>query len=388
VSTPDTFWFHCGRCGSLFQSQPGDLDDRFCAKCGAKPSLGLEPPAPPPAPVANADGNGGKSQLPKRSSKSETHSNKSRNLLLKIIAGWSLLLVLIVLGARGLWNEEQPPQPTASTPVESAPELDQKDRKFLEDAYPAYAAVFSGFLAASTQEEQNQYVLAPATTVAKMARFYSANPLNRVNVEDITLVQQHILQLPGAKTVETLWKSKEGWLIDAVFRQEHDEWKLDWNHYARYSDHPWPLFLAGSGAAEGEFRLLARERLAEERKDAAEISMILYAPRFGNPNETGFQSPEFLVKRSTPDGKLLDAAFKTARAEKQVFHSHLANLNPDEMIRVRVKVRRFDEDSTRKFEVTRVIACHWYDIDDPGLVPAEQAAEPTGLLQATPTGKP
>lgn len=369
VDTPGMFWFHCGRCGSLFQSQFGEQDERHCAKCGAKPSLGLESPSPPSTLDATSTEDCCNVMSPRRSSKADIHFfKKGRNLMFKIISGWVLLLVMIILGARRLWKEESVSQGMVNPLTEkNAPELSQEDRLFLERARPAYSLAFHRFLAASTQEEQNQFVLSPTSTAVKMARFYNANPLNRVEVEGVSLLHQHILQLPGPKTVETLWKTKDGQKIDVVFRLENGEWRLDWNHYARFSDHPWPLFLAGSGEPEGEFRLLARERLAEERKDAADISMILYAPRFGYPNETGFQSPEFLVKRSTPDGKLLDAAFKIAREGKQVFNSQLTNINPDGMIRVRVNVRRFEEDGTGKFEITRVIACHWYEIDDSGL---------------------
>jgi len=369
VNTSDTFWFHCGRCGSLFKSQLGEMDERFCGKCGSKPGLGLELPTPPPTLISTLTEEGSKPLAPKRISKADIHFlKKGRNLMFKIISGWVLLLVVIILGARKLWQEEPVHQGAVSSQDEkNTPEVSQEDRLFLDRARPAYSVVFHGFLAANTQEEQNQFVLSPASAAVKMARFYNANPLDRVDFDGVSLLQQHILQLSGPKTVETLWKTKDGRKIDAVFRLENSEWRLDWSHYVRFSDHPWPLFLAGSGEPEGEFRLLARERLAEERKDAADISMILYAPRFGHPNETGFQSPEFLVKRSTPDGKLLDAAFNSDRAGKQVFNSRLTNLNPDGMIRVRVNVRRFEEDGTRKFEIIRVIACHWYESEDPGL---------------------
>jgi hypothetical protein len=352
----------------LFLSQPGEQDDRYCAKCGAKPSLGLETFSPSPALISTPVDDGSHAAVPRRVSKSDFRFfKKGRNLMFKIITGWLLFLVIIILAARKLWPEESTSQDAVTFPDgKNMPVVSQEDRLFLERSRPAYSLVFLGFLASGTQEERNQFVLSPTSAAVKMARFYEANPVDRVDVDGVALMQQHILTLPGPKTVETLWKTRDGRKIDVVFREENGEWRLDWNHYARYSDHPWPLFLAGSGDPEGEFRLLARERLAEERKDAADISMILYAPRFGYPGETGFQSPEFLVKRSTPDGKLLDAAFKTARAGKQVFNSRLANLNPEGMIRVRVNVRRFVEDGTRKFEITRVIACHWYGIDDPG----------------------
>jgi hypothetical protein len=190
-----------------------------------------------------------------------------------------------------------------------------------------------------------------------------------------------VLNLPGGRAIETSWNAPDGRKVDAIFREENGEWRLDWDHFVRYGDYPWSLFLAGSGPPEGEFRLLARERLADARKKADSISIVLYAPRFARPGETGFQSPEFLVPRNTRDGQLLDAAFKLARSGGQVFGSKLPNPNPDDMIRVRVKVRRLEQDLERKFEIAAVLACHWYSVDDPGVEPvppAEADAKPPG----------
>jgi hypothetical protein len=201
-----------------------------------------------------------------------------------------------------------------------------------------------------------------------MARFYSMNPLGVLDPQTISAQGAAVVHLPGLKAVETHLRSKEGRLFDAVFIKENDEWRLDWEHYARYSDHPWALFLAGNGEEEGEFRLLARERLPEERKSEATISMVLYAPRFGYANDTGFQSPEFLVRRETRNGKLLEAAFKLERGGGRVFDVNLPGINPEGLIRVRLKIRRFEVEGERRFEIKDVIACHWYSVDDPGVV--------------------
>jgi hypothetical protein len=49
------------------------------------------------------------------------------------------------------------------------------------------------------------------------------------------------------------------------------------------------------------------------------------------------------------------------------------------MIPVRIKVRRIEEGTTWRFEITSVTACHWYSLDDPGVEPlAPEAATPEG----------
>ena len=370
MSDSSIHWFHCGRCGSLFQSQAGDLDNRLCGKCGFDPSTGVMQ-APEAGTPIGADLPAARSTAESAPSTQKRGTRKRRNshLMLKIVGGWSLVLALIILGARHIWRAEEAPAPTVT--AQSPSQDSETNRTILDDAVPDCMEVFSGFVTATTPEERNQFVRTPVATASRMARFYSLNPLTNIDPASITLAHYAVIDLPDGKAIETLWKSSDRPTHDAVFRKERGEWRLDWEHFARFSEFPWSQFLAGDGPAEAEFRLLARERLAKERRNEPTISLVLYAPRFGRPDEEGFQSPEFLVSRSTPDGRLLDAAFKLAREGKSVYGSTLPSIDPEEMIRVRVKVKRSEENQERRFDITGVTACHWYSVDDPGVTPAE-----------------
>ena len=114
--------------------------------------------------------------------------------------------------------------------------------------------------------------------------------------------------------------------------------------------------------------------MPEERKNEDTISIVLYAPRFGSLTETGSQSPEFLIKRDSEDGRLLEAAFKLEKKGERVFGVKLSSTNPEGLIRVRVKIRRVEQNRERHFELQKVVACHWYSIDDAGLKPTETPA--------------
>lgn len=367
-------WFHCGRCGSLFQSHAGDVDDRLCQKCGFDPSHGImeSPGASDEAPGTDALQ---KSELPEPRAKRSGKKRKNQHFMLKLVGGWTLVLVLIVVFARRMWHVETPQGRTPVADVVSAPTDAQDENILLNQATPQCIRTFAGFLAAGTPEERNQYVLTPISTASRMARFYSMNPLTSIDPATISLSSSKVLKLPEGNALETHWNTEDGRILDAVFREENGEWRLDWEHFARYSTFPWSLFLAGSGDPEGEFRLLVRERLAAERRGSEAISVVLYAPRFGSPSETGFQSPEFLVSRNSRDGRLLDAAFKLASNNKQVFDAKLPVLDPEGMIRVRVKVKRSEENGERKFEISGVLACHWISTEHPGVEPDAPAAE-------------
>lgn len=295
--------------------------------------------------------------------------------MLKLAAGWLAVLIAIFFTARKLWPDHSDNRPGVKSTLPAKQAASAQDISFLNEAAPLCGAALDGFLTASTPEERNQFVSSPITTAARMARFYNMNPLVNIDPRTITFQGSSVVRLPNGNGMEAHLSTPDGRLFDVVFVKENDEWKIDWDHYARYSDSPWALFLAGSGEAEGEFRLLARERLADERKNEDTISLVLYAPRFGYANDTGFQSPEFVVRRDTRDGRLLDAAFKLERDGKRVFEANLPSINPEGLIRVRVKIRRFEVNLERRFEVEKVIACHWYSVDEPGVQIPEEPEE-------------
>jgi hypothetical protein len=363
------FWFHCGRCGSLFQDSPGHREERLCTHCGADPSLGIAELPDEGAQVPPSAGSHGRH----RSGRKHKHSY----FMLKLVAGWTLVLVLIVLGARKLFpaadQEARPlPEPAAAATPAQSPE----EAALFKNATQECGEMFINFLAAGSPESRSQFVFSPLSTISRMVQFQRLNPVPEIDPATVTLIASGLLRLPGDIAFEARWKAADGKTLETVFRREKDEWRLDWDHFAHYSDYPWPLFLAGTGPDEGEFRLLARERLAVERRQEDTISLMLYAPRFGHPHETGFQSPEFLVSRNSRDGKLLDAAFHQVRSGGRIFGT-LPSLDPDDMIRVRLRVRRVEDEDERKYEITAVKACHWLTLDDPGVEPGPPAAEET-----------
>jgi hypothetical protein len=377
VSEKKTFWFHCGRCGSLFQSQAGDLENRLCQKCGFDPSirhLESTPAAATPAPETG-DSSESTTPTPETRGKKTGKKRKNRYFMIKLVAVWLLVLGMIILVARKMYHQNESPNPAANVTGITAPIDTEDDLAVHNKAYAKSAEAFMGFLAAGTPEERNQYVIDPIDTASRMARFYRLNPLISIDPKTVKPVDSEVLALPNGKAFESYWTTEDDRKLDAVFREDNGEWRLDWDHFVRFSTYPWALFLAGSGPPEGEFRLLMRERLANERKDSDALSVVLYAPRFGIPGETGYQSPEFVVSRNSNDGALLDAAFKMVRKGKRVYGAKLPNLAPEGMIQVRVKVRRSDVELDRKFEITEVLACHWYSVDDPGVEPSAPAPQ-------------
>lgn len=369
MSENNISWFHCGRCGSLFRSSVGNAEERICTECGRNPVLGLEPSPAGPAVPKKQDETAPAAEpvkLPARG-KHSVRKRKSSYFMVMLLAGWVLFVGLIIGGARMLWPQAQDERKVVVRKDVQPNKLTGEEAAEINKAAASCNAVVSGFLYAGTPEERNQFVWDPIRTASRMARFYELNPIVNINPTTLESAGGALLGLPGGHAIEMQWQAEDNRRIDAVFFEKDGEWRLDWDHFVRYSEYPWALFLAGSGPTEGEFRLLARERLAKERKNESTISIVLYAPRFGYVGENGYQSPEFLVKRDTRDGKLLDAAFEQRRKGQRPFGVKLKSNAPEDMICLRVKVRRVELDAGRRFELEKVIAPHWYSTDEPGV---------------------
>lgn len=347
----------------MFQATAGEASDRVCTSCGRDPSLGVD--SLPPAPALAAH-----SAVPSRPELPEPPKIPSAETQERPLDdqahGWLVFLLAVLSGARWLQNKDPAKKPAVA--VKSASESPSlEDVALLDNGMPQVHPAFAGFLDARTPEARAQFVIRPSVTIGRMARFYNLNSWVPIDRRALFLTARAVISLPAGKMIETQWASAEGQQMDAVFANEEGEWRLDWDHFARASDYPWALFLAGSGDDEGEFRLLARERLAKQRASEDTISLALYAPRFGYSGESGSPSPEFLIPRSSQSGRLLAAAFELKRNEKRAFGVKLPDIDPSELVRVRVKVRRVEQGSERRFELDEIIATHWYATDAPGV---------------------
>lgn len=304
---------------------------------------------------------------------------RSNRMVAKLVVGWIVIMVFVVIGVRVF-----SPETTKSGSSDSWRETDVKGTSGdetvvnLEKAMPFCRETLAGFLSASSSEERNQYVLDPVNTVGRMARFYDLNPLTRVDPKTLQPIAATLLKLPGGPAVEGRWEGPDGSVVDCVFVRLNDEWRLDWDHFARYQEYPWAPYLAGEGPDECEFRLLVRRRVARDANESNQLDLVFVPPRFGRPESTTAPSIEVIIERDTANGKRLTAGFNQRESRVARFGSTLPDLDPEGWLRVRVKLRRLPANAEgtleKRFELITVIACHWLATDDPGV--AASAPDP------------
>jgi hypothetical protein len=241
-----------------------------------------------------------------------------------------------------------------------------EDERLIQDQLEACGKRLSEFLAASDMSGRSPHVLKPERTLPRMARFEQFNPIFPSSAP-LKIEGHAVLHTPSGRVIETFWKQDDGQRIEAVFAEEAGEWKIDWDAFVRMRSEPWALFLAGQGEGEGEFRVLARERIGANGRDAEYIGLVLYTTRPGHPDEAVSPSPEIRVERNSPMGRQIEEAFVARMRGFGPYGSKVVAHDPDEMIRLRVKVSRQGE-VEREFRITELIACHWMEL---GPVPAK-----------------
>ncbi len=363
-------WFHCGRCGHLFQAKQGEVA-RTCTDCGLNPSTygEVQTKAAPRLPAVGAFRSASVQEEAAPVQTRTVRKRRENHMVVKILAGWLVLVGLIVVFGTRIWSEENKLGQQVRTPLVNLGRLDNESAAILDEAMPHCGNSLGRFIASGTPEERNQYISKPINLAGKMARFYSMNPLLQINPKDISNAERSLLKLPSGPAVASVWNVVDGQKLDAVFFKEDGEWRLDWEQFVRYCDVPWPLFLAGSGNETAEFRLLARLKQGDEAAFGSHLNVVLYSARIGYPADPSSPSPEFLVRRDSPEGRMLAAAFRARKAGKSPYDGALANGDPEEMIRVRVHVRRTVNEKGREFSIESVDACHWLSINEPGVVP-------------------
>lgn len=357
-------WYHCGRCGTLFDAE---LKGRGpCSECGRDPAFAESELA-----FVRASKGGGRAHSTEPSDGSVHRGaavkppKKSYGVAVFVV-GW-VVVVLLLAGVVRIFRSDTVQED------EEGPEfgLITEDQRLLSDSFAECQETLMNFLESGAPETRVRYVLDPSSVLGKMTRLRQEGGLQVSEGSPKTVIFRAI-DTPQGKAIESVWEIDRGKKVEAVFRKdESGKWKIDWEDLVRYSDLSWPLYLAGVGGAEGEFRLLARKRANESGGDGDGSEIVLVEPRLGYPGRSGAQSPEVIVNRNSRFGRILNAAFERKEKGTGAYGSTVVEFDPPKMIRLRVKLRREGE-VERVFTIQDIVATHWLSDDDLGI---EEKAE-------------
>lgn len=364
-------WYHCGHCGALFESSLGVDNERTCTECQRKPGTGVLPAETGRAPERELSVFEKQGKTLDEGGQRAVRKKRKKSIMMRVILAWMILMSLFVLmkvnGAREAAARKARLSNAGQDNLAEGTMADERIA-LLSQALPDCHRALAGFLTGGTPEIRNQFVADPIATAGKMAIFYQGNAFPRVDARDLKRVGQEPVRVGDEWVIEIRWQGAEGVEFDSVFRRDGATWKLDWEHFSRYGGHPWALFLAGEGPEEAEFRLLARKMTVggEAERGGSRLRFALLSPVFGNPSETGMESPEMVVNRRSDEGLLLQAAFDAKESGQKLFGGTMEPMEPEGLVRVRVRIKRGEFGGVRSFSLEEVVACHWINADEVG----------------------
>jgi hypothetical protein len=349
-------WFHCSRCGALFRAA-ADAEQRGpCPECGGDPAASDEP-AEAPEPVLVRRKVRKPKERPDRSKKRHRPGQRKARALAIFVTAWA-----VVLGATAVLVRRMSPDASDATSVVDSQTVGgraMEDARLIQDELENCGRRLEQFLSANDIGGQSPHVLRADKILPDMARALQFNPIFPVEAAISTSFYK-VIHTPAGRAIELLAKQDDGKQVEAVFFEEEGEWKIDWHAYTRACSEPWPLFVSGKGKGEGAFRVLARERIGANGRDPEFIGLVLYVPRPGHPGEALSPSPEIRVERASEMGRAIEEAFASRTKGLGAFESGVVKDDPDEMIRLHLRVTREGEEE-RVFRISELSATHWME---------------------------
>lgn len=361
-------WYHCGHCGSLFQSAYGYDEERLCEVCQRKPGVGLWPVVNSVKPAAYAKVASFSKTGDKVRKLARTPSTKRRRF--RMVFRISFIWMLVLSGAVGLryYLASEPSKPRTLGLADLDRNLSPSDReKILSQVLPECDRALRGFLSATTPEGRGDFVFEMEKVKGLMETYEKENALPQADLQSLQRIGQKWKRLGNEWLILTHLKEANGEReVDAVFRKGSTGWKLDWAHFVRYSEAEWRLFLAGEGKLDqAEFRLLARQVQDAGTPGVSDQRMmiVLATTEWGNPKQAVFESPLISIDIMSPQGQLLKAAFEDREKILAVGTDESAPLDPDGFVRVRVRLTRDELGGQFRLTLNELKACHWADSD-------------------------
>lgn len=341
-------WYHCWHCGDLFPGPASGGVPERCACCGRDPVAVEARPAPPPGPVRAAPR---EREVVKRTA-------------WRFVVGW--VVAVLVLGGMIRWF-----QLVGDDKEEATFEVISESERMRREAYGPCLAALKAFFSQVAPEGRAAYVADSGVTLGKMVRMSEEQQVISTD-EEPEVLRFELIETPRGKTVDSVWRIGQRRYDVAFYLDVDGAWRLDWEAMVRFSELSWPLFVAGVGEDEGEFRVLARRRSVGRKRDT--LSLVLMGPRPGFPERIGVQSPEVRVDPKSRVGRIVEAALAAKERGAGAYGSKAAEDDPAGAARMRVKVKRTGE-AERTFHLQDVVACHWLAIDDLGIRPKTEEEE-------------
>lgn len=261
---------------------------------------------------------------------------KARNKgLILFLTGWiSVVLIIFALFKMGQGDSKSADEDLAEEVISEQTVKNEVLKRF----YPQVTGNFVKFITYPSNEGREQFISDAADLSLSFSRHYQRNtfpaPESRMQV-----TAKNVIKLADRDFgIETIWEDKDGRKIGALHLWDGEDWKLDWENFARYSTMSWSRFRAEIGPKKGNFRLLVRKRETSDESEKFYLSFYR-APEFYEDGEEfrATESPEVELEVESILGHEFLKLWADYKAGKVPYQSILSEeLDPPNCLRLNV----------------------------------------------------
>lgn len=236
-------------------------------------------------------------------------------------------------------------------------------REFYLSEASEIRSALTAFLTLQKADLKAQYVRKTSKVPGVMGRFYQSEAPRHLaaQLEEEPLVWNVVYELEPS-FVEVVWRDKQGESFEAVFVKEEGGWKLDWEHFARYSAIPWTYFRQQFGTQrEGVFRLYMEEVSRGGGGEEGNVWVRLMPPVADVDARAREATDPVAIPRNSELGIKVLKALDHDRVRPESGFPKLYARDPEKLTRVQLRLawERDESLGTESMRIVDLLANHW-----------------------------
>ena len=286
----------------------------------------------------------------------------------KVYLGWLLLwsmTVAIILFVVSRLQQEFGDTPKDAMTIEER--LVGEEKEFYRTEYPRIFKNFRRFLVARSQSEMAEMVLSTSQVERKMSRHLKGNSIRRA----VTGLKPNPVfwnvafeETPGF--VEVVWDGGQSGSFEGVFIKVGDEWRIDWEQFARYDSENWTLFRQNlSSQKSGLFRVYLQKISEGANAEFEPWLKVRILPSYEDERRRDLEASEPILLEG--DGQIATAISNLFldKSGQSKGYSELWKREDDDLRRALLRLE-WETDAVTGEEnlvIQEVLASHWRSLD-------------------------
>ncbi|MEO1855801.1 MAG: hypothetical protein ABGY95_00345 [Rubritalea sp.] len=370
MSEPNTQFYHCAICNSVFKAPMPLPDGEVCANCGRAPFA--EQAFNSISEMENVFDSGASHGLPGQDVADFVSMQKAKRQRQGkwVIALW--LLLLVVGGGIVFYNREI--EKPVGEELSGLVKQEQEYQKNLATSTGEAFRVFNKFLLARDANEQSEYVVGGVRKILSLEQHENSIDLV-VPSRPLKLIANSYSDDGELPRVELIIEDARERNFDVVMWKDDSKWLLDWEQYVRYAQDDWTRFLVDKSIGSPKiFRLYVRRRHIGTGGEHDKLQLIFYKPKM-EAGERTQESPRVDVPPDSPFFTQLGTAFDTEINRKnEVQKSVVGRLDKAGLLRVKVTLDwQQGTDDNRVMVLKGLDSMHWFELDPVKVLTPAQA---------------